>query len=145
MDCSPRPPPRLLEPKTFLANERTLIAWINVCVVMAGVSLGLMLSQQSEDGSFATSAAGGLVGLSSVFFLWWAFLAFKRRSAALVVGAANLRSSQIATAGGGSATALDSPVGPTVFAVTLAGLMTIQAAVHLGSSQWWQDLWDRWN
>ena len=44
----PRRVPLKVEPKVFLANERTFLAWLHVCLMLAGASLTIVTFSRDE-------------------------------------------------------------------------------------------------
>lgn len=57
-----------VEPKTFFANERTLLQWLNVAVLLASVSITLL-----SFGEPAAKAAGLLLSPIAIFFILYSF------------------------------------------------------------------------
>lgn len=68
-----------VEPKTFFANERTLLQWLNIAVLLASVAITLL-----SFGQTAAKAAGLLLSPVAVFFIGYSFLIYLRRSRALL-------------------------------------------------------------
>ena len=100
------PPRRPAEAKTFFANERTFLAWLQVAVLLllTGVSLlgnggggratevvlgggeGAELKPATSSAAKASQVAGAVVAPSAVAFLAYAFFVFRRRAARLAAG-----------------------------------------------------------
>ena len=72
---NPRPLPKetkLIYPKDFMANERSVFAWMSAISVQAGIGVSLL----SKSG---VSFIGGVISLTSIAFLWWAVYVFIQR------------------------------------------------------------------
>lgn len=57
-----------VEPKTFFANERTLLQWLNIAVLLASVAITLL-----SFGQTAAKAAGLLLAPVAIFFIGYSF------------------------------------------------------------------------
>lgn len=57
-----------VEPKTFFANERTLLQWLNIAVLLASVAITLL-----SFGQPAAKAAGLLLAPVAIFFIGYSF------------------------------------------------------------------------
>ena len=57
-----------VEPKTFFANERTLLQWLNIAVLLASVAITLL-----SFGQAAAKAAGLLLAPVAIFFIGYSF------------------------------------------------------------------------
>ncbi|KAL8272124.1 hypothetical protein Esti_003967 [Eimeria stiedai] len=68
-----------VEPKTFFANERTLLQWLNIAVLLASVAITLL-----SFGQTAAKAAGLLLSPVAIFFIGYSFWIYLRRSRALL-------------------------------------------------------------
>jgi len=103
------PPRRPAAAKTFFANERTFLAWLQVAVLLLllGVSLlggpargtevvlgdrgggsGAPVAPPTSPAAKASLIAGGVVAPAAVCFLGYAFAVFRRRAARLAWGGA---------------------------------------------------------
>ncbi|PFH34940.1 vacuolar transporter chaperone VTC2 [Besnoitia besnoiti] len=67
-----------VEPKTFFANERTLLQWMNTAVLIATISITLM-----NFGNPVGRVAGLLMSPVAVFFIGYSFWVYLRRARAL--------------------------------------------------------------
>ena len=69
---SSQAPTQLIYPKNFMANERSVLAWISAVSVQAGIGMSFLTKP-------GVSLIGGLVALISLVFLWWAIYLFVLR------------------------------------------------------------------
>jgi len=68
-----------VEPKTFFANERTLLSWMNIAVLLSTLSLTLL------NFGVATSRVAGLIlAPISIFFIVYAFYVYVKRNNSLL-------------------------------------------------------------
>eukprot|EP00918_Siedleckia_nematoides_P067840 GHVU01147655.1.p1 GENE.GHVU01147655.1~~GHVU01147655.1.p1 ORF type:complete len:362 (-),score=88.64 GHVU01147655.1:192-1277(-) len=67
-----------VEPKTFFANERTLLQWMNTAVLLATISITLL-----NYGSHQSRIAGLIMAPVAIFFIAYSFWVYLRRSRAL--------------------------------------------------------------
>jgi uncharacterized membrane protein YidH (DUF202 family) len=63
---------RMIHPKNFMANERSLLAWISATTLQSGIGLALL-------GKSGTSFIGALLCIVSLCFLWWSVVVFIKR------------------------------------------------------------------
>ncbi|ETW60341.1 hypothetical protein PFMC_03884 [Plasmodium falciparum CAMP/Malaysia] len=68
-----------VEPKTFFANERTLLQWLNTSVLLSTISITL-LNFSNSYGFFS----GVIMAPVSIFFILYSFYIYLKRSDALV-------------------------------------------------------------
>eukprot|EP00386_Alphamonas_edax_P002773 GDKI01008444.1.p1 GENE.GDKI01008444.1~~GDKI01008444.1.p1 ORF type:complete len:203 (-),score=69.39 GDKI01008444.1:271-879(-) len=68
-----------IEPKTFFANERTLLSWMNIAVMLATLSLTLL-----NFGVDASRIAGLILSPVAIFFIIYSFVVYMRRNNALI-------------------------------------------------------------
>lgn len=68
-----------VEPKTFFANERTLLQWLNTAVLLATISITLL-----NFGNPSGRLAGLIMGPIAIFFIIHAYIIYIRRGRALV-------------------------------------------------------------
>ncbi len=74
-----------VEPKTFFANERTLLDWASFCVMIGSVALGIINYQPSslyEQQSY--TVFGQLLMIIPLFFLLYALYQFRARQRLLM-------------------------------------------------------------
>lgn len=64
-----------VEPKTFFANERTLLQWMNTAVLLSTISITLL-----NFGTPTGRLAGLILAPVAVFFIVYSFLVYLRRS-----------------------------------------------------------------
>ena len=62
----------LIYPKNYMANERSLLAWISATSVQSGIGLALL-------GKEGLSFMGAILCLISLVFLWWSVFMFVKR------------------------------------------------------------------
>jgi len=67
-----------VEPKAFFANERTLLQWMNICVLLSTISITL-LSLKGRTALFA----GLILSPIAIFFLLYSFGTYRKRNRAL--------------------------------------------------------------
>jgi len=67
-----------VEPKTFFANERTLLQWMNTAVLLATISITLL-----NFGTWESRVAGFILSPVAVFFLVYSFWVYLVRSKSL--------------------------------------------------------------
>mmetsp|Transcript_18974 Transcript_18974/g.48381 ORF Transcript_18974/g.48381 Transcript_18974/m.48381 type:complete len:836 (-) Transcript_18974:175-2682(-) len=67
--------PMKIEPKTFFANERTLLQWLNTAVVISLIGVNLMAL-----GSVPSLVFGALMSCVSVAFIIYALMVYRKRA-----------------------------------------------------------------
>eukprot|EP00922_Rhytidocystis_sp_ex-Travisia-forbesii_P019565 GHVS01028936.1.p1 GENE.GHVS01028936.1~~GHVS01028936.1.p1 ORF type:complete len:767 (+),score=94.82 GHVS01028936.1:35-2335(+) len=67
-----------VEPKTFFANERTLLQWMNTAVLLSTISITLL-----NFGTKTSRVAGLIMAPVAIFFICYAFWSYLRRSYSL--------------------------------------------------------------
>jgi len=67
-----------VEPKAFFANERTLLQWMNICVLLSTIAITL-LSLEGRTAMFA----GLILAPIAIFFLLYSFVTYRKRNRAL--------------------------------------------------------------
>ncbi|EPR58617.1 vacuolar transporter chaperone VTC2 [Toxoplasma gondii GAB2-2007-GAL-DOM2] len=108
-----------VEPKTFFANERTLLQWMNTAVLIATISITLM-----NFGNPVGRIAGLLMSPVAVFFIGYSFWVYLRRARALE------RKEPIA---------YNDKLGPSILVVTLmlslSAVIALNLLYHEGEAQ----------
>ena len=80
----PRKVPVRVEPKTYFANERTFLSWINMSVTLGSISSALTVFGDNETASGAgTQLMSLLLTLVATFFVGYAMYTFHIRRAAI--------------------------------------------------------------
>eukprot|EP00581_Thalassiosira_minuscula_P007184 CAMPEP_0183706444 /NCGR_PEP_ID=MMETSP0737-20130205/3274_1 /TAXON_ID=385413 /ORGANISM="Thalassiosira miniscula, Strain CCMP1093" /LENGTH=246 /DNA_ID=CAMNT_0025933857 /DNA_START=39 /DNA_END=782 /DNA_ORIENTATION=- len=74
----PRKVPLKVEPKVYFANERTLLAWMHVVVMLAGASLTIVTFSRGE--SMIDQLYGIVMLPVSVAYIFYALLQYQRRA-----------------------------------------------------------------
>jgi putative membrane protein len=70
--------------RTYLANERTFLAWLRTSVVLLGVGLGaIALGRVGELPGVVSLALGGLSTLTAVIMVIWAYISFGSTTAGI--------------------------------------------------------------
>ncbi|KAI8585327.1 hypothetical protein HDU89_002928 [Geranomyces variabilis] len=62
-------------PKGFFANERTFLSWMNLCVIIGGLAIGLL-----NFGDRGGQVAGLIFGLISIVVMFYALIQFWSRA-----------------------------------------------------------------
>mmetsp|Transcript_10914 Transcript_10914/g.19892 ORF Transcript_10914/g.19892 Transcript_10914/m.19892 type:complete len:252 (+) Transcript_10914:56-811(+) len=74
----PRRVPLKVEPKVYLANERTFLAWLHVCLMLAGASLTIVTF--SRDETIVNQLYGIVLLPVSVAYMFYALWQYLKRS-----------------------------------------------------------------
>lgn len=106
--------PVMIHPKNFMANERSLLAWISATSVQSGIGLALL-------GKEGLSFIGAILCLISLTFLWWSIFVFVKRFR------------QLRTPDPNNAHVFYSMEQCTVFGLTQLVLLLIQSLVFIWS------------
>eukprot|EP01054_Gregarina_sp_Poly1_P010324 Gregarina_sp_Poly_1__10323@NODE_72_length_15994_cov_120_491179_g62_i0_p3_GENE_NODE_72_length_15994_cov_120_491179_g62_i0NODE_72_length_15994_cov_120_491179_g62_i0_p3_ORF_typecomplete_len996_score178_28VTC/PF09359_10/1_7e03VTC/PF09359_10/2_3e29SPX/PF03105_19/4_4e21DUF202/PF02656_15/1e11DUF202/PF02656_15/1_8e04TspO_MBR/PF03073_15/7_7e03TspO_MBR/PF03073_15/0_085DUF2368/PF10166_9/0_71_NODE_72_length_15994_cov_120_491179_g62_i01291715904 len=68
-----------VEPKTFFANERTLLQWMNMAVLLATIAITLL-----NFGTASARIAGLIMAPMAIFFIVHAYMVYAKRGRALM-------------------------------------------------------------
>jgi hypothetical protein len=111
--------PLKIEPKTYFANERTLISWINVLILLAITSLS-SLAYGKSNGSRIGIACGGSLCVVTVFFGYYALYVFYRRLNALARG---------------HLIRFDDPYGPPALVLCLTTVLAVTVLITINNNK----------
>ncbi|KAI8615453.1 hypothetical protein BC830DRAFT_1122516 [Chytriomyces sp. MP71] len=67
--------PLRVEPKVYFANERTFLSWLNFCVVLGGLALGLL-----NFGDRVGQISGVVFTIVAMIFMGYAVNLYRSRS-----------------------------------------------------------------
>ena len=107
--------PHKVEPKLFLANERTFMKWMHMAITISSVSSGVIAFAGKEQ-SWAVLYAMTLLPISLLIVIY-AIFTFHRRSALIKTRRASR---------------WDDPIGPVILTGALTITLTIQYLIHSG-------------
>lgn len=72
--------PLQIEPKVWLANERTFLKWQHICVLLGGLAVSLYSAGGGRGNALAQAMGGVFVGVAVFAGAWSYWAAVKRRS-----------------------------------------------------------------
>ncbi len=107
-----------VEPKTYFANERTLLNWIGILVLMAIISLTALAYGRSTRDRLGIGAGAALASVT-VFFGLYAVSTYFKRNNALTRG---------------HVIRFDDPFGPPALVATLLCVLTVVTIIAVNGS-----------